>query len=66
MSDEADDAFDSQMALERAIMQKVRQQAITPLPTSKKCLECGSKTIGGARWCDSECSTIYCKRNGIK
>jgi hypothetical protein len=59
MADELDRASDYEELARSAAIAFVSGKATTSLPTSKKCLECGSKTVGGARWCDAGCRDTY-------
>lgn len=34
-------------------------EASKPLPTSKLCLWCSSKTKDGRRWCNAECRNMH-------
>lgn len=34
-------------------------EASKPLPTSKLCLWCSSKTTDGRRWCNAECINMH-------
>lgn len=42
------------MAADLAIMH-ARHAAGQPVPSSPACLNCGTPTQGGARWCDADC-----------
>ena len=55
MADEADRASDYENIARSAAIATVCILAADPLPTSKKCLNCGKTTVAGKRWCDADC-----------
>ena len=60
--DEADIASDIENVARNASIATACILASEPLPTAKKCLNCGLKTSKGARWCCSSCRDDYCER----
>ena len=64
--DETDIASERENIARTAAIALIAKEASKPLPRSKKCLECGSKTVGGARWCDSGCRDTWSEREDRK
>lgn len=52
------------MAADLAIMH-ARHAAGQPVPSSPACLNCGTPTQGGARWCDGDCRDDFERRRGV-
>ena len=66
MVDITDTATDYEEIARSAAIATACTIANDPIPTSKKCLNCGAKTKGGARWCDADCQIDWGKRYYVK
>jgi len=52
------------MSTELAVLH-ARAAAQAPMPASEVCLNCGTPTTSGARWCDADCRDDWALRQGI-
>lgn len=59
MSDIIDSANDQVALNEERSIKYAQLEASKPLPTSKLCLWCSSKTTDGRRWCNAECRNMH-------
>ena len=51
------------MSAELAVLH-ARAAAQAPIQASEVCLNCGTPTTAGARWCDADCRDDYLRRQG--
>lgn len=59
ISDPLDVASQQEQLHNEMSIKHIQKLASKPIPTSKLCLWCSSKTTDGRRWCNAECRNMH-------